>query len=117
MRLVPARHVASVQSYPNPRAPIVLAAFNSMMLSAYLPVLNCRCFDPSEGNVLVEASLGIGIVAVAALIVGVVVVVLIVDRRNLKKALAAAAATASPRRGKSEHLEMIREESQEEEDA
>ena len=83
---------------------------------AYLPVLNCRCFDPSEGNVLVEASLGIGIVAVAALIVGVVVVVLIVDRRNLKKALAAAA-TASPRRGKSEHLEMIREESQEEEDA
>ena len=63
-----------------------------------------------------EASLGIGIVAVVAVLVAVVMVVLIVDRRNLKRALAAATATPS-RSCKSEHLEMIREDSQEEEDA
>ena len=62
-----------------------------------------------------QASLSIGIVAVAALIVSVVIVVLIVDRRNLKRALAAA--TTASRGCKSERLEMIREESQEEEDA
>ena len=71
-------------------------------------VLNFRCFDPSDGDVVVEASLGIGIVAVAALIVAVVFVLLIFDRRKLKRALAAA--TAVPKSCKSEHLEMIHEE-------
>ena len=70
--------------------------------------MNFRCFDPAAGGVLSSASLGIGIVIVAALIVSVVIAVLIVDRRKLKRALAAA--TAVPKTCKSEHLEMIHEE-------
>ena len=71
-------------------------------------VSNFRCFDPAAGGVLSAASLGIGIVVVAAIIVSVVIAVLIVDRRKLKRALAAA--TAVPKTCQSEHLEMIREE-------